>query len=85
MSVNPNYDSDFCGKVPIHFINTVQPYGLLMVVSRPSLEIVQVSENCSAIFDRAVETISGTSAPWREEELTAAETLGSFLYEYATK
>jgi hypothetical protein len=26
MSSNPNYDSELCGKVPIHLINTVQPY-----------------------------------------------------------
>ena len=52
MSSNPNYDSEFCGKVPIHLINTVQPYGALLVLSRPDLEIIQTSENASAIFDK---------------------------------
>jgi len=31
------------------------------------------------------QTVTGSSLPWREEELTAAETLRSFLYEYAAK
>jgi hypothetical protein len=26
MSSNPNYDSEFCGKVPIHLINTLDDY-----------------------------------------------------------
>jgi two-component system, chemotaxis family, sensor kinase Cph1 len=50
MSSNPNYDSEFCGKVPIHQINTVQPYGVLLVLSRTSLEVIQASENASALF-----------------------------------
>ncbi|HEV2480550.1 MAG TPA: hypothetical protein VGS79_12830 [Puia sp.] len=35
MSSNPNYDSELCGKVPIHLINTIQPYGVLLVLSCP--------------------------------------------------
>ncbi|HEV9037750.1 MAG TPA: GAF domain-containing protein [Puia sp.] len=50
MSSNPNYDSELCGKVPIHLINTVQPYGVLLVISRRSLEIVQASENVEPLF-----------------------------------
>ena len=50
MSSNPNYDSELCGKVPIHLINTIQPYGVLLVLSRTSLEIVQASENVESLF-----------------------------------
>lgn len=50
MSSNPNYDSELCGKVPIHLINTVQPYGVLLVLHRPTLSIIQLSENATAIF-----------------------------------
>src|ERR1700760_1578526 len=50
MSSNPNYDSELCGKVPIHLINTVQPYGVLLVLSRTSLELIQVSENVEALL-----------------------------------
>ncbi len=51
MSSNPNYDSELCGKVPIHLINTVQPYGVLLVIDRNSLEVIQVSENVDAVFE----------------------------------
>ncbi|MBS1602122.1 MAG: GAF domain-containing protein [Bacteroidetes bacterium] len=50
MSSNPNYDSELCGKVPIHLINTVQPYGVLLVLDRETLAISQVSENTTGIF-----------------------------------
>jgi light-regulated signal transduction histidine kinase (bacteriophytochrome) len=31
------------------------------------------------------QTVNGTSLPWSEDELSAAETLRSFLYEYSNK
>jgi len=55
MSSNLKYDSEFCGKVPIHLINTIQPYGVLLVLSLTSLEIIQASENVADVF--------GISAP----------------------
>lgn len=39
-----NYDSDFCGSIPLHQINLIQPHGLLLVLDK-SLHIRQVSEN----------------------------------------
>jgi two-component system, chemotaxis family, sensor kinase Cph1 len=57
MNSNPNYDSEFCGKVPIHLINTVQPYGVLVVLSRPSLEIIQISENAAEVFGKDARTL----------------------------
>ena len=35
-------------------------------------------------FQQWQQKVSGTSLPWRDEELNAAETLRSFMYEYAT-
>ncbi|HWB93789.1 MAG TPA: GAF domain-containing protein, partial [Puia sp.] len=61
MSSNPNYDSELCGKVPIHLINTVQPYGVLLVLSRKSLEFIQVSENIDLLFGLAATSLVGTS------------------------
>ena len=52
-----NYDSDFCGKVPIHLTNLIQPYGVLVVVETARYEIVQVSENASAIFAQPLESL----------------------------
>lgn len=46
-----NYDSTFCGSVPLHQINLIQPYGILMVMQPDKYKIVQVSENISAALD----------------------------------
>ena len=45
-----NYDSEFCGKVPIHLTNLIQPYGVLVVVETNNFEIIQTSENAPEIF-----------------------------------
>jgi len=51
------YDSEFCGKVPIHLTNLIQPYGVLMVVETTGFQIIQVSENATAIFECPVESL----------------------------
>lgn len=58
---NSNYDSDFCGSLPIHMINLVQPYGVLIVLDSDSLNIVQASENADQIFGVAAENIINTN------------------------
>jgi len=45
-----NYDSEFCGKIPLNFTNFIQPYGILIVLNQ-SLNIIQVSENSAALLD----------------------------------
>ncbi len=40
-----NYDSEFCGSLPLHFINLVQPHGFIMVVQKEAFLIRQISEN----------------------------------------
>jgi two-component system, chemotaxis family, sensor kinase Cph1 len=50
MSINGKiYDSEFCGSLPLHNINLIQPYGYLIVVDR-SLSITQVSANADELF-----------------------------------
>jgi light-regulated signal transduction histidine kinase (bacteriophytochrome) len=63
MSSNHNYDSELCGKVPIHLINTIQPYGVLLVLSRSlsSLGVIQASENAAEIFGVSVQEFIGSS------------------------
>jgi len=61
MSSNPNYDSEFCGKLPIHLINTVQSYGALLVLERENLRIIQVSENVEQLFHQPVTALINTS------------------------
>ncbi|QNF35345.1 GAF domain-containing protein [Adhaeribacter swui] len=40
-----NYDSDFCGSLPLNFINLVQPHGFILVLQKETLLIRQLSEN----------------------------------------
>lgn len=44
------YDSEFCGNLPIHLINVIQPYGVLLVADIATLNIIQVSENTFPLF-----------------------------------
>lgn len=50
MSQFSKYDSEFCGNLPIHIINTIQPYGVLLVLEKANLRISQTSENVQSIF-----------------------------------
>lgn len=45
-----NFDSEFCGSLPLHNINLIQPYGYLLVLKLESFEILQVSENVEEIL-----------------------------------
>ncbi|MDQ3290340.1 MAG: GAF domain-containing protein, partial [Bacteroidota bacterium] len=45
-----NYDSEFCGSLPLHFINLVQPHGFIMVVQKETFLIRQISENVSELL-----------------------------------
>lgn len=51
MSQYSKYDSEFCGNIPIHIINTIQSYGVLVAVDH-ALIIQQVSENISAVAEQ---------------------------------
>ncbi len=41
-----------CADEPIRFPGAIQPHGLLLTLSEPALEIVQVSANVAALLDR---------------------------------
>src|SRR5690349_20461213 len=45
---NRNFDAAFCGSVPLHQINLIQPYGFLLVIRKADYKIIQVSENITA-------------------------------------
>lgn len=57
MDNTKNYDSAFCGSLPIHNINVIQPYGVLLVLDKTSWNIVQASENAAEIFDIPVQDL----------------------------
>jgi light-regulated signal transduction histidine kinase (bacteriophytochrome) len=47
-----NYDSELCGSLPIHLTNLIQPYGVLLVVDKDDMHIVQASENTDKVFSK---------------------------------
>jgi chemotaxis family two-component system sensor kinase Cph1 len=56
---NKNFDSDFCGSLPLHHVNMIQPHGYLLVLNKDTLNIIQVSENISDLFQaEAASTIN---------------------------
>lgn len=56
MSQYSKYDSEFCGNIPIHIINTIQSYGVLVVTDH-ALVIQQVSENISEVGAQDFKTV----------------------------
>lgn len=51
MANKKNYDSTFCGSLPLHLINSIQPYGVLIVVNKHDYKVLQVSENIEALTE----------------------------------
>jgi two-component system, chemotaxis family, sensor kinase Cph1 len=56
-----NYDSDFCGKVPLHQTNMIQPHGVLVIVEKSGLRILQVSENISSLLQQPPSAVVATT------------------------
>ncbi|CAN5721965.1 hypothetical protein BH24BAC1_BH24BAC1_32360 [soil metagenome] len=50
LATGKNYDSEFCGSLPLHFVNLIQPHGVLLVVDKAQNQVKQVSENISDFF-----------------------------------
>jgi len=64
-----NYDSEFCGSLPIHLTNLIQPYGVLLVIDKDNLNIVQASENTEKVFSKPVaEVVNATLASFIGKE-----------------
>lgn len=59
-SVTSKYDSEFCGSLPIHLINVIQPYGALLVLDKDH-RVVQASENIETLFRIPVSSIINSS------------------------
>lgn len=65
-----NYDAEFCGKVPLHNVNLIQPHGYLLVLDPESLEIVQTSENFATLLGVSIDdVIESTINDWLAEPL----------------
>lgn len=57
----PNYDATFCGKLPLHQTNLIQPHGYLFVMEAASLEVLQVSDNVEDLLGIAPAELVGQS------------------------
>ncbi|CAN5380763.1 hypothetical protein BH23BAC1_BH23BAC1_05070 [soil metagenome] len=51
MNTLKNYDAEFCGSLPLHLINLIQPHGILMILGFDDLKIIQISENIKEFLD----------------------------------
>lgn len=63
MSKIRNFDAEFCGKVPLHQTNLIQSHGVLLVVKKEDLTILQGSENADSVFGKPVMEIVGSKLP----------------------
>lgn len=57
VSFQENQNSDFCGSMPLNFINLIQPHGILLVVDKEEFLIVQASENVQQILGIKAEEV----------------------------
>ena len=55
-----NYDSAFCGSLPLQHLNIIQPHGVLLVLDKQSKLIVQASENIAGLLGIAATGIVDT-------------------------
>ncbi|HEY0900040.1 MAG TPA: phytochrome, partial [Sphingobacteriaceae bacterium] len=60
MTNKKNYDSDFCGSLPLNLVNMIQPHGYLLVLSR-DLQIIQASENVADLLQSPLKEIVPSS------------------------
>ncbi|PTT01800.1 phytochrome [Pedobacter sp. HMWF019] len=69
MTKKTNYDSDFCGSLPLNHINSIQSYGYLVVLESVDLQVIQVSENIDEITGTVVQDFVNTPiSRYLEEE-----------------
>lgn len=61
MAEKKNFDSDFCGNLPLHHINLIQDYGYLLILDIEQLKVIQASENTDDITGKPVQELVGTN------------------------
>lgn len=59
MAEKKNFDSDFCGSLPLHHINSIQDYGYLVVLEKRTLNIIQLSENTAELLGDEIQNLIG--------------------------
>src|SRR5688500_9427698 len=59
IAIGKNYDSEFCGSIPLHLVNLIQQHGVLLTLSTQDLRIVQSSENAPQFLSLTIEELLG--------------------------
>ncbi len=60
MTEKRNFDSVFCGNLPLHNINSIQDYGCLLILDLSDLSIIQASENSAGLFGLDIQELINT-------------------------
>lgn len=55
-----NFDSEFCGNLPIHHVNTIQPHGAILLLEKDNLTILQLSVNAANYLNKELQDIVGS-------------------------
>ncbi|MDX5438676.1 MAG: GAF domain-containing protein, partial [Pontibacter sp.] len=50
ISIEKDYDSEFCGSIPLHLVNLIQPHGVLLALEKETLRVAQASDNVEELF-----------------------------------
>lgn len=67
-----NFDSEFCGNLPIHHINTIQPHGAIILLDKADLSIIQASVNSAEYLAIELKELIGTTFDSLTSEQAAA-------------
>lgn len=55
----PVRSEEFCGKVPLHQTNLIQPHGVLLIIEKGTRQILQASENVNLVFGKEAADVVG--------------------------
>src|SRR4051812_11080107 len=59
MKKTTDLDAEFCGRVPLHQTNQIQPHGVLLIVARESWQVIQASENVAVLLKKEAREVVG--------------------------
>ena len=76
INIAKNYESEVCGSIPLHLVNLIQPHGILLVLDKADLRIVQVSDNVNQYLGITAEELLSQSLAAFIPEVQYQEVLG---------
>ena len=53
-------EAEFCGKVPLHQTNLIQPHGYLLVIDTQNFTILQASDNVEELLEKPAKEVIGS-------------------------